>query len=78
MLLLNPSNFGVSNINSRESPAARSQLAATQAHPEASPQLNVVPRQRRVLAGKSGIKIFPMNQMNEPRLTSLSHGGRCG
>jgi hypothetical protein len=37
-----------------------------------------VPRQRRALAGKSGIKIFPMNQMNEPRLTSLSHGGRCG
>jgi hypothetical protein len=78
MLLLNLSNFGVSNINSRENLAARSQLAATQAHPEASHQLNAVPRQRRALAGKSGIKIFPMNQMNEPRLTSLSHGGGYG
>ena len=70
MLLLNPSNFGVSNTNSRESPAARSQLAATQAHHEASHQLNAVPRQRRALAGNSGIKIFPYepNERTPPHL----------
>lgn len=53
MLLLNLSNFAVSNINSRENPAVRSQLAATQAHHEASHQISAVPRQRRALVGKS-------------------------
>jgi hypothetical protein len=55
MLLLNLSNFGVSNINSRENPAARSQLVATQARHEESHQLNAVPRQRRASVGKSEI-----------------------
>jgi selenide,water dikinase len=46
--------------------------------PVANLQQSAAAHQRRVLADKSRIKIILMSINQEPRLTSLSHGGGCG